>query len=71
MMWDIIITSLIVSAAAWYVAVNIHKTISNALHGRCGGCSACAQCQLAGNEEESIGDRMARAIAEGKKRPSA
>jgi hypothetical protein len=58
--WDMALTSLIVAAAACYVAYSSYKTIRGATNG-CSGC--CSHCSLAGGNKETVGDRMAQAIA--------
>ncbi|MCD6582215.1 MAG: FeoB-associated Cys-rich membrane protein [Desulfuromusa sp.] len=57
--WDLTITSIIIAAAAYYVAHNIFKTIKGATNGCSGCCSACSQCGL---NQDSIGQKMALAI---------
>ena len=61
--WDIAITTLVVAGAAAYVIQSIYKAISGAGHGCSGCCSACSRCAIGGNDSESIGDKMAQAIA--------
>ncbi len=61
--WDLTLTSLIVTAAACYVAYSSYKTVSGATNGCSGCCSACSHCNLTGSSQESIGDKMAQAIA--------
>jgi hypothetical protein len=64
--WDVVLTSLIVTAAAVYVSYSSYKTISGATNGCSGCCSACSHCNLGGENHESIGDKMAQAIARAK-----
>jgi len=61
--WDVALTSIIIAAAACYVAYSSYKTISGATNGCSGCCSACSHCNLGGGSHESIGDKMAQAIA--------
>jgi len=62
-LWDFVLTSLIVTAAAVYVAYSSYKTVIGATNGCSGCCSACSHCSTAGKSQESIGDKMAQAIA--------
>ena len=68
--WDLAITSLIIAIAAAYVVNNIYKTIIGATNG-CSGCgSSCSSCAMGGQNAESIGDKMAQAIAQAKQHKS-
>jgi len=62
--WDLVLTSLVIAIAAGYVINNIYKTITNATSGCSGCCSACSHCGISGHNTESIGDKMAQAIAQ-------
>ncbi len=57
--WDFTITSIIVAAAAHYVAQSIYKTIKGAAQGCSRGCSSCSHCSL---DQGGIGQKMAQAI---------
>jgi len=63
--WDMTLTTLIVTAAACYVAYSVYKTFKGAANG-CSGC--CSHCHLSGTSKESIGDKMAQAIAAAKQK---
>ncbi len=67
--WDMVLTSLIVTAAAYYVAQSIYRTIKSAASGEgcSGGCSSCSHCGIG---HESIGDKMAQAIELSKQQKS-
>lgn len=57
--WDLTITSIIVVAAAYYVAQSIIRTIKGATLGCSGGCSSCSH---GSSDPDSIGQKMAQAI---------
>jgi len=61
--WDLALTSLIVTTAACYVAHSIYKTVSGATNGCAGCCSACSHCNITEKSNETIGNKMAQAIA--------
>ncbi len=42
--WDLTITSMIIIAAAYYVAQSAYKTIKGTSSGCSGCCSACSHC---------------------------
>ena len=67
--WDLFLTSLIIAAAAYYVALSSYKTLKGAASGRgcSGGCSGCSHCGIGHN---SIGDKMAKAIELSKQQKS-
>ena len=57
--WDLTITSIIVAAAAYYVAQSMFRTLKGVAQGCSGGCSACSHCNP---DQDNIGQKMAQAI---------